>query len=56
MEDDPKALRAQAARWRKEAFRHDKVMARALIEAAQSLDDRAAAIETAPAKTDGTSS
>jgi hypothetical protein len=44
-QDDPKWLRAQAARWRKVAIGYDERTAKALTAAAQSLEDRAAAIE-----------
>jgi hypothetical protein len=47
MENDPTKLRAQAALWRQTAFGYDKRTARALIEAARSLEDRAARIEAA---------
>ena len=45
MESDPASLRRQAARWRKIAVEYDERTAKALIEAAESLEDRAAAIE-----------
>jgi len=45
METDPTALRARAARWRKIAREYDAETAAGLIEAAQVLERRAAAIE-----------
>jgi hypothetical protein len=46
--DDPEQLRRRARRWRKIAREYDEGTARALIEAAQALEDHAAALEAQP--------
>jgi len=47
MEDDPDLLRRQAARWRRAALAYDDRTAKALIESAQALEDRAGILEAA---------